>query len=408
MMILQRYEQRELPRNHANTYFYDERNECLYLGDCHAKCGGQWICCDSCKGWKCYNHLYLENDVDLNEYDSDYVNSIYFTCDQCLKLITDTIEIQKNYLKDFRYKYFGKDGVRSEKKIRESLDSKWIGLSIDVLMDHCDRNKWEQDTIKLNVLNDENVINEGKIQFLQLFNHYQEQCENTIFEDLFDYDNLSVIKSFVLLKKHMIRYILIHIPEYYDVEEQNISDKKLKLFKKQMFYFFDSQINVNHDYKQIKVLWNISVAKLRSESIVESICSILKKIYSPDRTRLKHETLQYLLQLRLLLPTSKKERDIVIKKVLERYHKLFPSQISHKITKAQKQKREKDGLSTSPTLDKAMKDVLSAFSLPFDLYCVYVLSNVSCVCFLLFKVDFLDLFLLPPLKFKVPCTLVPD
>ena len=59
------------------------------------------------------------------------------------------------------------------------------------------------------------------------------------------------------------------------------------------------------------------MAKLRSESMVESICSILKKIYTTDRSRLKGITLEVLLQLRLALPWTKQQRDIVIKKVID-------------------------------------------------------------------------------------------
>ena len=200
------------------------------------------------------------------------------------------------------------------------MDSKWTGLSIDILMKCCEDEKWDEDGIMINVLNNHEIMNEGKLEFVDMFNHYRDMCINTKFELLFDFDSCSVMKSFILLKKQMIKYIMIHIVDYYDEETNEITTKKLKIFKKKLFYFCDKQINMNKDYIQIKRLWNVSVAELRSEAIVESICSVIKKIYTPDRARLKQITLEILLQLRLSLPLRKKERDLVIKKVIERYH----------------------------------------------------------------------------------------
>ena len=83
--------------------------------------------------------------MDLDDYDDDYVDSVFFNCDLCMNLISDTINIQKRYLQEFRTKYFGEEGVRSEKKINDSLDSKWVGLSIDVLMEYCEDSEWDED-----------------------------------------------------------------------------------------------------------------------------------------------------------------------------------------------------------------------------------------------------------------------
>ena len=164
----------------------------------------------------------------------------------------------------------------------------------------------------------------------------------------------------------MIRYILIHIQDYYDNDKQDITSEKLKQFKTKMLYFFDKQININSEYIQIRTLWNVSVAELRSESIVESICSILKKIYTPDRSRLKYVTLEILLQLRLALPLTKKQRDIVIQKVIQRYHQLHPSMITHKITKTQKQRRREQGLELAPTINKWENMMNNVFTVPFE------------------------------------------
>ena len=56
-------------------------NNYLYLGVCSGKCDGEWIRCDCCKGWRCYNHLKIQNDIDLRLYDYDYAKAVHFTCD---------------------------------------------------------------------------------------------------------------------------------------------------------------------------------------------------------------------------------------------------------------------------------------------------------------------------------------
>ena len=127
-------------------------------------------------------------------------------CDICLKLFKDTINIQLDYMQDFNERYYGENGVRSQEVIQTSLDSKWIGLSIDVLMEDCEEEEWNIGGIKVNVLNNDDIMNEGKIEFIQLFHHYLEKCKDSKFEKLFEFDDLSIIKSFILLKKHMKMY----------------------------------------------------------------------------------------------------------------------------------------------------------------------------------------------------------
>ena len=261
-----------------NCYSYDNNNNYIYLGACTAKCDGSWICCDSCGGWKCYYHWYEEYGVDLSEYQSQHVDSVYFSCNLCINLIVDAINIQSNYLGDFEEKHFGVNGKKSDQIIAQSLDSKWVGLSIDIMMDYCEDNQWDNDEIMVNVLGDDDVINEGKLEFCDLFQHYQRICKSTKFEPLFDFNIYTVIGAFISLKKNMIKYIMINIPDFYDDEKQEMDDNKLDEFKKNMFFFIDKQININPKYIQIRTLWNLSVAELRSESIVESICSVLKKI----------------------------------------------------------------------------------------------------------------------------------
>ena len=93
---------------------------------------------------------------------------------------------------------------------------------------------------------------------------------------------------------------------------------------------------------------------------------LLKEIHTPVRNRLKQITLEILIQLRLALPISKKEKDEVIKKVIQKYHEQFPTQISHKIRRQQKERRKTLDTSVSKEIDEAQSEINTAFTVPFD------------------------------------------
>ena len=167
----------------------------------------------------------------------------------------------------------------------------------------------------------------------------------------------------------MIKYIVHELGKYYNQMRNDITFKKLKIFKKSAFLYFNDIINKEDDvYTNIKVLRNLSVAELESESIVESICSSLKKIYRSERHRFLIETLKEMLKLRLSLPVKKKERDRVIKEVIDKYKELFPRGWIHKVCKRTKRRRRKKNgnISISKTVNRRRAKTRSAFTLPFD------------------------------------------
>ena len=57
---------------------------------------------------------------------------------------------------------------------------------------------------------------------------------------------------------------------------------------------------------------------------------------------------------------------VPIQKVIDRYHKLYPTKSTHKITKAQRIKRERQGLMVSPTLHEWQELMNTTFTVPFD------------------------------------------
>ena len=55
-----------------------------------------------------------------------------------------------------------------------------------------------------------------------------------------------------------------------------------------------------------------------------------------------------------------------MKKVIQRYHQLHPTKIVHKITKAQREKRQRKGLDVSPTIHKWQQLMDNSFTVPFE------------------------------------------
>ena len=73
-----------------------------------------------------------------------------------------------------------------------------------------------------------------------------------------------------------------------------------------------------------------------------------------------------MMKLRLCLPTTKEERDKVVRKVIEQYIKLFPHQCSHKVSKKTRQRRAKKGMCTSFCFHKHFNGTETVFTVPFD------------------------------------------
>ena len=215
-------------QNFRNTHYYHKTHNYVYLGDCMPQCaedGMRWIQCDGCDGWKCYDHIHQERNIDLDTFECDFIEQMNYLCDACTKMMIDTVSVHKKYLETFNEKYFGIDGVQNYNIIHESNDAKWRGLSIDILLDHAAECKWSKELIKKDIMDNFDIINDGKILFLDLYIKYKTDCMDTKWEVLFNANNESVIAAFITLKKQLIQYIMNHIEIYYDHDINDITQK---------------------------------------------------------------------------------------------------------------------------------------------------------------------------------------
>ena len=79
--------------------------------------------------------MHDEHGVALLDYTQRHVDSVHFNCQLCMNLFTDTMKLQQRYLKSFKQEYFCNNDKKSAEIIRDSSDAKWVGLSIDILME---------------------------------------------------------------------------------------------------------------------------------------------------------------------------------------------------------------------------------------------------------------------------------
>ena len=67
--------------------------------------------------------------------------------------------------------------------------------------------------------------------------------------------------------------------KHLDSQPNDFDNEKLKSFKKDLFHFFNQQINDKKQHEQIKMLWKLLVAELRSESMWKVFVLHLKNVW---------------------------------------------------------------------------------------------------------------------------------
>ena len=135
---------------------------------------------------------------------------------------------------------------------------------------------------------------------------------------------------------------MVNIHNYIDAESGIIEFDEYKIFKKNIFLHFNESINTKSQYKCIKVIWNVSVADLKSESIAESLLSFAGQIYTKQRRRMSKDRLEQLLSYRTSLPSSQAQRQNVCHKVQQEYENRYKNHVNHHVsnrTKSQRQSR---------------------------------------------------------------------
>ena len=124
-----------------------------------------------------------------------------YVCDVCITSFADAVNIQTNFLKTFKTKYFKDNGPKSKKVLEESSDYKWQGLSINILLDYAKKYNYETDEIKDSMLHNHEFMEKGKYLFLDLYNEGGEKCVGTKWSVCFEGSNEVVVKGIYFIEK---------------------------------------------------------------------------------------------------------------------------------------------------------------------------------------------------------------
>ena len=87
--------------------------------------------------------------------------------------------------------------MQNDDVIGETNDAKWKGSTIDLLMNYAAEYKWNVNLIKRNIMDNPEIIDEGKLEFLKLYKEYKNNCNHTKWKVLFN-GNDAIIRSFII------------------------------------------------------------------------------------------------------------------------------------------------------------------------------------------------------------------
>ena len=185
---------------------------------------------------------------------------------------------------------------------------------------------------------------------LEYYEYKGDQYQHPLFP-LFDFPDNVVEESY-----HRIRnWIICQLQMNYT---KLIDKKNRKKFEKTLFHNLYKYICDQH--KCVKYIWTLQISHLFTESIVESICSIIKAHYNYNRERLQGKRLKVLLKNIIMLPDDATNRTRIVKWVATEYYKAYGDSI---ITDNcyRKFRREVRGIIKSTVLDRKYKPIHSVF-----------------------------------------------
>lgn len=360
-----------LPRNKVKVSWircdeYDFVDGCESLHDECPDCNG-WIECIGCGGWMCSVCVMDKYGFTLNSDTFDFVKNIDWNCSNCMQALIDCVKATHSYLVNFYDKYFGEEqGRHCMDELRSSFDARFIGLSIDKIVDKCRDYGFDAKKCKDFMMNSAPFLNEGVNEFLSLYADLWNECKRTKWSVLFGSSNTQIKSVFGKLKKEMVLCSL-SVHSRFKRNDQQLDDEKIQAIKDAVFLTINEKINRSQSYSDIRFLWNLAVSRMGSEAIVESINSYLRQIYDDYRQKMEIDSLLNLLQSKLLLPTDERQKDIVVGEVNDEYRDNFDAHDDHHI--CDRSKRLRNGglkqIIVSESVDKFNQGKGGIFELDF-------------------------------------------
>ena len=290
----------------------------------------------SCGGVTCIECIHNKFEIDLSE--SDLQRMTMFCCENCLDLIIDVLYINLDWINAFVLDFYCQ-----ENKIKwgeKYADIYFYGLSLNRIVELFLKYELEYNVIKTKLLH-RNFINDGFEKFLEFYRKCGSDCRDTVYEELFYLSTNNLKELYVKLKRDMVSHTLEIYTNYTD-EDGDISPKQYECLINDLYVHFNKKINTAPMYTEISLIWNIGCAQLQTESIAESINSILRRMYTFSKQSFLPKKIKDLLITRTALPEDEPSRNIVVKEVFDEYEQQHNSK--HHTSRTTKWRRSKKNI----------------------------------------------------------------
>eukprot|EP01083_Nonionella_stella_P082426 227493_1 len=189
-----------------------------------------------------------------------------------------SIDLVQKYLEMFKLlRYQRYDDLKKEKKLSDTgNDVDLIGFSIDKILDDVKRNG-------VGILDTDAYFEEGRDGIKKVYKEYKTKCKDTPFDGCFDMDIKTIGDTLKLLRKDLCAFIKTKI--HWLDDKKKCGDIKGTIFLKLYSLVHSTYV------KEFQLLFDHHICTLKTETVIETLCSFLGLVYSDRRKSMKQENL---------------------------------------------------------------------------------------------------------------------
>lgn len=350
-------------------FFYDNDNDNKddhTLDQCDDNCQSILVLCsvcgdedsDSWNGWFCLDHLCkkIKKIFDLRGFKIEgnlkqfirqrnvahQRQGISWICPDCMDNITKlNIKHYIDFFKSFLNVQYGNEGGRLKlKNIESDSDYNWRCVSVQALIKFFESIEHDIESLVKFASNAE-FMTEGKDDFYKLIDMFRDRCNSK--DDYNQYSTLipasnDVIWKDIMKLKHFIVDFFVKNRQLLRTDR----DKFIETLWQSMMKYIKSEL------KNIEFLYALELLKARFESIMENMCSILKRIYNVSWLK---SSLRKALTANLFVNKSFEQRNIIVSGIAYLYQLIFDYGCEYRTTSKQYKSRTSEGT----TMDRLSK-----------------------------------------------------
>jgi len=205
-------------------------------------------------------------------------------------------------------------------------DMAFLIVSADKMVADFDALQWEEAAICEKVECTEYMAKNFK-ELKEWYRRYQAAGRNaedgvaTIIEALFPIESTQELLAIVLkLKRRIIEYLKAHSRRFVKRTDDGVkvNGKTKKVVMKEMYVWLREEL-MKEEFTGIRCLFYHHMSVLWTETIVESVCSVIGDVYVKKKSGIAAQRVIDNVRARLCLSRTKTARDEVVNEVVKRY-----------------------------------------------------------------------------------------